>query len=183
MIRTIMLALATFALPASATAQTASKACLTRAEAEGLMTYSMPAMIRGISTKCTAALPATAPLVQAGTVTAARYQPEADNSWPVARTAFDKLAGVKMSDLIGDAGAQKLIETTISSGLASSVKTKDCATIDRILDILQPLPARNMAMLITAMLELGSQGDKAKAPPFAICEAVAANPAAAAGSK
>jgi hypothetical protein len=183
MIRTTMLALAALGLPASATAQAAGKSCLTRVEAEGLMTYNMPAMVRGISSKCATVLPATAPLVQAGTVTAARYQPDADKAWPVAKTAFDKVAGVKMSELIGDAGIQKLMETTISTGLASSVKTKDCATIDRILDILQPLPAKNMAMLITAMLELGSQGDKAKAPPFTICEAIAANSAAMPGSK
>ncbi len=181
--RTLLLAIAAVSIPASATAQTIGKTCLTRAETEGLMAYNLPMIVRGIAGKCAAALPATSALVQAGTVAAARYQPEADKAWPVAKLAFDKLAGMKMSQMIGDAGTQKLMETTIATGLGDSVKLKDCGTIDRILDILQPLPTSNMAMLITAMIELGSKGDKAKAPPFAICDAIAGSPATMTGSK
>lgn len=171
MLKPLSLAVLICALPTTAIAQVQSQTCLTRAEAEGLMTYSLPSIVRAMSGKCAAALPATAPLIQAGNVTAARYQPDADTAFPTAKLAFDKLAGTKMSEIIGDAGTQKLIGHTISTGVASKIQAKDCGTIDRILDILQPLPAKNMAMLFTAILELGANEKEAKESPLHICQA------------
>ena len=165
MMRTFVLAVAVLALPSAATAQIAGAACLSRSEAEGLMTYALPGVVRSLSTKCAAALPATAPLILGGTVTAGRYQPEADKAWPVAKSAFDKLAGAKMSDLLGDAATQKLLSATITTGVVSKVKLTDCAAIDRILDLLQPLPTANMAMLATALVEFGKKDSPIKVCP------------------
>ena len=162
--RTLSLSAALLALPSAATAQIAGAACLSRAEAEGLMTYALPGVVRSLSTKCAATLPATAPLILGGTVTAGRYQPEADRAWPIAKSAFDKLAGAKMSDLLGDTATQKLLAATITTGVVSKVKLADCAAIDRILDLLQPLPTTNMVMLATALIEFGK-----KDSPIKVC--------------
>lgn len=164
--RPLVLAAVLLALPSTATAQIAGAACISRSEAEGLMTYALPGVVRSLSTKCTAALPATAPLILGGTVTAGRYQPEADKAWPIAKAAFDKLAGAKMSDLLGDAATQKLLSATITTGVVNKVKLTDCAAIDRILDLLQPLPTANMAMLATALIEFGK-----KDSPIKVCSA------------
>lgn len=169
MVRSLLLGMLICGLPTAAIAQVEDKACLTRAEAEGLMTYSLPSIVRAMSGKCAATLPATAPLIQAGTVTAGRYQPDADKAFPMAKVAFDKLAGTNMSEIIGDTGTQKLIQATISTGVTAKIQAKDCATIDRVLDILQPLPAKNMAMLFTAILEIGANNKDAKESPLKIC--------------
>lgn len=171
-LRSLSLAAILFALPATASAQIAGASCLTRGEAEGLMTYALPGVVRSLSSKCAAALPATAPLILGGTVTAGRYQPEADKAWPIAKMAFDKLAGAKMSDLIGDAATQKLLSATITTGVIAKVKLTDCATIDRVLDLLQPLPTANMAVLATALIEFGK-----KDGPIKVCPAPLATPA------
>lgn len=181
MVKSISLALLICALPTTAIAQVQDKTCLTRGEAEGLMTYSLPSIVRAMSGKCAATLPATAPLVQAGGVTSARYQPDADKAFPTAKLAFDKLAGTKMSEIIGDAGTEKLIQATISTGVASKIQAKDCGTIDRVLDILQPLPAKNMAMLFTAIMELGANSKEAQESPLHLCAAPLAS--ASSGSK
>ena len=89
-------------LPISAVAQTSSKACLSGEEAEGLVTYALPAAVRALSVHCTKTLPATAPLVLSGLVTAARYQVDADKAWPVASGAFDKISGIPVAKLMGE---------------------------------------------------------------------------------
>ena len=157
-------------LPGTAIAQSAVKSCLSGEEAEGLVTYALPAAVRAISVHCAKTLPATAPLVQSGVVTAARYQVDADKAWPVASAAFDELSGLPVAKMMGEKALKPLIEKTISGGIIQNFQTKDCVTADRFINILQPLPTRNMAMLITAMLETGSPATRARLP-IALCAA------------
>ncbi len=170
MLKNLALALALVALPNAAVAQVFKTQCVSRAEAEGLMRYALPEVVRSLSARCTAYLPATASLVQAGAVMAARYQPEADKAWPVAKSAFDTMSGIKMSAMLGDGATQKLINTTISSGLSEKVSPARCAGMDRIIDALQPLPPANMASVAAALVEMEAKPDS----PVRICPAPAA---------
>jgi hypothetical protein len=167
------------ALPATAIAQTSAKSCLSGEEAEGLVTYALPAAVRAISAHCAKTLPATAPLVQSGLVTAARYQVDADKAWPAASAAFDKLSGLPVANIMGEKALKPLIEKTISDGVVQNLEAKDCYKADRFINILQPLPTRNMAMLITAFIETGSPATRARLP-IALCTAPA--PAATIGA-
>jgi hypothetical protein len=162
--RSAILAILIAGLPTVAVAQVSAKACLSGEEAEALVTYVLPAAVRAISAHCTKTLPATAPLVQSGVVTAARYQVDADRAWPMASAAFDKVAGLPVAKMMGEKALKPLIEKTISGGVVQNLQAKDCMTADRFINILQPLPARNMAMLITALLETGSPSTRAKLP-------------------
>lgn len=164
--RAFFLIAAAIALPGSAMAQTA-KSCLTGPEAEALITYGLPSAIRSLTTKCATSLPATAALVQSGPIIAGRYQIEADKAWPVARLAFDKVSGFDLTKALGEPGAKGLIDAAFGAGLAEKVKPADCSKVDRVINILEPLPAKNMAMLIAALMEFGAQG-KSK-PPLSIC--------------
>lgn len=161
--RRFFIAAAMLALPGNATAQ-AAKACLTPPEAEALVTYALPSAIRAVTTKCTPALPATTALIQSGPIIAARYQFDADNAWPVARIAFDKAFGINLTGALGDAAAKGLVDAALGAGLAGRLKPDDCGKVDRIINILEPLPARNMAMLITALMEFGRAGKREKSP-------------------
>lgn len=155
------------ALPCAASAQTA-KACLTQAETEALAIYTLPSAIRAATGKCMATLQATAALIQSGPVIAARYQFDADKAWPDARAAFDKAAGMELTRLLGEVAAKSLVDSAIGTGLAGRLKANDCNKVDRMIDILEPLPARNMAMLMVAFLEFGMAGKPGSAP-FRIC--------------
>ncbi len=176
----ILLLIAT--MPTQAVAQISVKACLSGEEAEGLVTYALPAAVRAISIHCAKTLPATAPLVQSGIVTAARYQVDADKAWPVASAAFDKLSGLPVAKMMGENVLKPLIEKTVSAGVIRNLQPKDCMTADRLINILQPLPTRNMAMLITALIETGNPSTRAKLP-IALCAAPLATPTTQTSSK
>lgn len=169
--RNMLIIAALAAVPGQAVAQSA-RACLTQPEAEALVTYALPSAIRAMTTKCTPVLPATTALIQSGPIIAARYQIEADKAWPVARLAFDKVSGLDLTGTLGEPAARGLIEAAFGTGLAEKVKSEDCPKVDRLVDILEPLPARNMAMLVTTLMELGS-AEKHKKSPLQMCPEVA----------
>ena len=173
--------LAIAAAPANVLAQVTAKTCLSSEEAEGLVTYALPAAVRAMSAHCAKTLPATAPLVQSGVITAARYQVDADKAWPAASAAFDKLSGLPVAKIMGEKALKPLIEKTISGGVVQNLQTKDCVTADRFINILQPLPTRNMAMLITAFIETGSPATRAKLPIILCTPPATTNMVGAAG--
>lgn len=151
-------------LPSAALAQQGRGTCLTSQEAEGLVTYALPATVRAMSRHCAKSLPATAALVQAGTITAARYQVDADTAWPLASKAFDKVSGLPVATLMGEKALKPLIEETISGGVTQNLKPKDCVSADRLINLLAPLPTRNMAGLLIALVEISGPAARAKLP-------------------
>ena len=96
------------------------------------------------------------------------YQVDADKAWPAARLAFDKLSGLDFATTVGEPAAKGLIEVLVGAGLSEKVKPTDCPKFDRIVDILQPLPTKNMAMLITTLMAVDT-ADRQKKPPFKMC--------------
>ncbi len=160
---------ALLSVASAAPAQFTATNCVDRSQAEGLMTYALPAIISSIATQCTQSLPATSSLVQSGPIIAGRYQVEADKAWPVARVAIDRMFGFKIASITGETGTKKLIKMTLAKGIADQLKPADCPKIDRLLDILQPLPAQNMAAFFVAMMEF-SETKNAKSP-IKICAA------------
>lgn len=168
--KALLLAVTALALPTTATAQSAK--CLTQDEAAGLVTYILPLAVRAVSKQCAAVLPATAPLIQSGPILAGRYQAAADEAWPLAKLAFDKVSGLKIGAALGDEGLKGVMDASLGPLIANEVKPDDCPKIDRVVNILEPLPVRNMALLITTLVEFGSESGKAtKKNPLNICPA------------
>ena len=162
---------ALIAISTQATAQIGQQKCLTPTEAEAVTTYLLPDLVRTLAKRCAVALPPTASLIQSGTIVAARYQVEADAAWSAAKSGFDKLTGLPISTMLGERGLKPLLGPFLETGATTNIKTDDCATADRLLDILQPLPARNMAMLIVTLAVF----DPAKSArwPVKICPSIA----------
>lgn len=167
MLRTLIVSALLFALPASASAQTASQ-CLSEDEASGLVIFALPATIKGLSRQCEKTLPATSTLVQGGPVMAARYQIDADKAWPVARRAIGKLTVTALAEAMTDNGARTVASEIMESAIAQQIKPKDCDTVERIVDALEPLPARNLASLLLALVEAGSKRNPENSP-FNLC--------------
>lgn len=167
MLKQAIMAMMCVTMPTIASAQSAQK-CLTQDQADGLATFALPATIKLLARKCSATLPATTYLIQGGPVQAGLYQNEAELAWPVARAAFDRLSGTSLSRLLSDPIAKSIIEANIGAAITDRLKPADCGTVDRLMTILQPLPAKNMAMLITLVMDIAAKRDKASSP-LTIC--------------
>jgi len=170
MARTALTAI-TLAIPANAIAQAAEKKCVEPVEAQAIVTFMLPGAFEALSDQCRATLPEDAVLSRSGKNLADRYRPEADAAWPMARQAFGKMADESMIKLLDDKTLKSLLSAGIASELPKRFKTKDCATVDRFVAALEPLPAKNVAMLLGAFIELGARSDGGSSgAPFKICK-------------
>lgn len=173
-----MVALGVVALPTVAVAQAAAKPCITPAEAQALVAFLLPDALSSISDQCRPALPADAVLTRSGKLLAQRYRPDSDAAWPLAKQAFGRMSDAAIVKLLDDATLKKLVAAGIGAELAKKFKTNDCGTVDRFVTALEPLPPKNMALLLGALIEVGARASSqsGKDAPFNICPAPAAAP-------
>lgn len=149
-------------LATGAQAQAQTTACVTRTEAEALVLFVAPDLIRQTGQRCAASLPATALLRQQSGPLLAKYAAESERAWPQARTALLKVAGPEVSQMLDSAFAKPMIGPLVAPLLTGELQAKDCPMIERALNLVQPLPARNTA----ALLVLIAQADAASPRPM-----------------
>jgi hypothetical protein len=164
------------ALPAAATAQAAQPPCVTQAEAEALFLYMAPELIRQTGRTCAANLPAASLLRQTSGPLIAKFQGESRAAWPVARQAVSRLAGPEAQPILQSQFAEQVAASLIAPAITAGIQPGDCRYIDRIVTLIEPLPARNSAALIATLVQLGAEKDREAATraPFRICQAAAA---------
>lgn len=165
-IRTIGTAAALWLALASTAAQAATP-CLTEPEAEGLVISLLPDMIAAVGTTCAPNLPPDATLRAGLDGMVNRYRAEGPATLPQAKMAFAKLIGNDMQGLDPEM-MRPLITAMIAPMLAKEIKPGDCAKVERIVSLLAPLPARNVAGITVLLFTLGTEGKRDKAP-FKIC--------------
>lgn len=155
------------ALPAQALA---AKPCLSPAEAQGLVTFALPGAVEALGARCRPLLPPASLLGGRSAELAARYRAASEAAWPVARAGFTKMTDPLLMGILGDKAAKEMIANAVSSGLAGELKARDCATVDRVLTAIEPLPPRNVADLVAVVMELGArEAAKEEETPFTIC--------------
>jgi hypothetical protein len=154
--RRIALAIAMFASTA-AQAQTA-KPCVTAAEGEGFALYMMPDVVRSASQSCKPHLPRTALLANPAPLIV-KFQAESDAAWPAARAAFAKIAGDEVAPFLDGDMARPMLSAMMGPMVAAEIKPKDCPAINRMVELLQPLPARNTAALFVTIMQLATVKD------------------------
>lgn len=138
----------------SASAANAATPCVTTPEATSIALVAMPAAIRQVGQICAPQLPATSLLRQPGSAFLARYQAEADRAWPAARAALARVAGPDIAPLLQSDFTRPMLVSLLAPALTDFVQPKDCADLDRIVTLAQPLPPWNAAGLIVATLKL-----------------------------
>ena len=174
MTRFSVLAAALLLVPQAAMA--ADEVCLTPREFTALSTYALPSVIGGTSRACSALLPPDSFLRRSGDELAARYARGKAAAWPEARAAFLKMSAAKdpgaaqLFTAMPDDALQQVADAALAGIVASKVKPDSCATIDRALALLSPLPPENTAELIALAAGLGSKSGEAKLGKFAICK-------------
>jgi len=165
------------ALPSLAIAQSA-KQCLTPREAQTLITFALPDVITGVARKCAPSLPPTAFLATKGSELATRYRTAAAPTWPVAKQAMRKVVELDsdMMAALPDDALKGFFGAGASTMIVKNIEPAQCGDIDRVLQIVAPLPAENMSALVGILLEFSAR-PKAQALqnksklPFNICAA------------
>ena len=158
-------------------ARAAEPPCLSPAEFTSLAEYALPSVISGTSQRCRATLPASAYLRSSGAQLVQRYAERKPAAWPGAKAAFLKLSTTTNADankLIGtmpDASLQQMLDGLMEGMIAQQVPLERCATIDRVIGLIAPLPAGNTAELIALAVGLGAKSGRAKIGAISLCQA------------
>lgn len=169
-------ALASVALIA-APAAAAQDRCLSSADAESIALVAMPEIIRDAGRVC-AALPASSLLRRTDSPLLQKYDREADRAWPAARTAIAKLSDPAVELLLLSDYARPMLTSLFAPQITGRIQPGDCPTLDRLVTLLEPLPARNTAGIVVATLRyLKAEKNKGKRnaiPDLPVCAAVTA---------
>lgn len=146
----------------------AAKECLTPEEAGGVIGLIVPSAIRGVRDACGPHLPAIAYLKTNGDRLAARFEAQNSKPSPATARAISKLSGMPdmpFSDMMV-AMFTSFMQPMVAEE-AKALKPQDCAKVDRVVALLDPLPADNLVELTVIMVEVGLKEEKE--PPFTIC--------------
>ncbi|MEP3420731.1 MAG: hypothetical protein ABJN35_03285 [Erythrobacter sp.] len=133
--------------------------------------YALPSAFEGYVAQCSASLsPDGYTLTNASSVSA-KFTDGADDSWPAAKVLMMEIireeAGdmVSMLELMDDDNLRPFVDGMIAGLVSQEIPTDDCGTIERALEILDPLPADNVAALFGFAIEMGlAEEDDAATP-------------------
>jgi hypothetical protein len=155
--------------PISAAAQD----CLTPNEARAIVKVAMPDVIKGVADKCRASLDGSSFFLQSGNDMINRYRAATDGAWPVAKASLGKLAKdqAALLESLPDEALKPLIGTVVAGEIGKGIKPEQCASIDRAIAALAPLPADNMADLLVSIVELAGGAKAGSSTNFSICKA------------
>ena len=124
-----------------------ARPCLTSAEAEALATAALPYVLRQTGVRCAAKLAVDSPLRHDDSELLRRYDRAADAAWPAAKAAITKVTDETAALLLGSDYARPLLGSLVAPMIAARLPVEDCATVDRLVTLLGPLPPRNVAGL------------------------------------
>lgn len=145
--------------------------CVTPPEAESLVTSILPELLVQAGQVCATSLPPTALMRQTAGPFIDRYRLEAERAWPTAQAAIGKVGGPMAQAAVGSTLARPLIATLIAPLITKQLQAADCPAVDRILTLAEPLPPRNTAGLVVAILQLSNAKHPDKPVPLPICQA------------
>lgn len=151
----------------------AAPPCLSAPEAESLALIALPDILRETGRVCATRLSATSPIRRADGPFIARYQAAADAAWPAAQLAIAKLSDPAVSLLLQSDYARPVLTTLVVPLIVGRIAVRDCATIDRMVTLLAPLPPRNAAGVVVTTLQYlraeKSRGDAVAVPNLPLC--------------
>ena len=163
----LTLAAALFAAPAAAQTN-----CLTAPEAEAIVQVTLPEVIRDAGRVC-AALPVTSLLRRPSSAFLGKYDAEADRAWPAARAAIGKMGDPRLAPLLQSDFARPIVTSLVAPQVTGQIQPSDCPTLDRLVTLLEPLPARNTAGIVAATLQYlkaeRAKGSRRDIPDLPVC--------------
>ena len=169
-----VLALAALASAQAASAQDAGK-CLSEREIAQLAVYAVPPLVEGVRGKCARNLSANGYLSKSGDSFVAKYAALQDEAWPGAKSAITKFATGKTTSKkdaetfamiagLPDDAVRPLVDAMIAQKIGEEVKLGDCGKIERGIQLLSPLGARDSGALVGFIFALVKPDDAAVCP-------------------
>ena len=141
--------------------------CVTNGEAEAMAQVALPDIIRQTGAVCQTRLPAASLVRRSAGAFIDKYDAAADQAWPQARAAIAKLADPMITPLLASDYARPMITAIVTPLIVGRIAPQDCATIDRLVTQLAPLPPKNMASVIVTTLQY-LRDEKAKGKNVAV---------------
>ena len=149
------LLLAPIALAAVLAAQpAAAQIDLNEAEMEVFARLAMPTAFRSLQAKCNPVLDADAFIYRQGDALHRRLTVTSEAAWPSAGRMIARVAArdnPAMGELLAGMPADSLrpfVNEMVAGMVTTRIGTDQCARIDRVLALLEPLPAENLAQLV-----------------------------------
>ncbi|WP_299192651.1 hypothetical protein [uncultured Erythrobacter sp.] len=122
--------------------------------------YALPLAFEGFMTRCFDRLDNDGYAVTNAETLRAKFSDGADAAWPGARTLIVQMASEEadnMTDvfnMLDDDALRPFVDGLVENMVAQEIRPEDCETIERGLEIFDPVPADNMAALVGFIVEL-----------------------------
>lgn len=160
-----------FAAPASAQKEEQ----IDPAAAAAAMRYVLPLAFEGYMTACFETLDEDGFVISNAPALREKFTNGAEASWPGAREFLMQVARERGGfdgsfDGIEDDELRQEIDDKLAEVLAAEMKPETCTDIERALEILDPLPADNMAAMIGFLVDLVVNEDEARSGPMDLSE-------------
>lgn len=143
----------TLALQTVHAAQAKTDDCLLAKEAEALFLMAMPVAIEEMKKKCAVILPAESYLLRNGSNLAKRFDAASADRQGEAIAGFHRFSGWVFEDMNGEA-LVPMMRSKIGSMMVTDFKSTDCGSIDRVFANLDPLPPKNFAGALIAIMQI-----------------------------
>lgn len=154
-------ALAGMALLTGQAAQAQQTRCVDPRDLSDAVVYTMPSLVDAYRTKCAATMSGKGFLAREGERFSARFAALADRSWPGAYRLLESFAAtgtnrdlVQAFEQLPPETLRLVVDTIVIQKVAQEIKVKDCARIDRGVELLAPLPVENVGGLISFIVEM-----------------------------
>jgi len=136
---------------------------LAPAQVEGAVRYALPNLLQAVQGACAGELARDGYLSRNGDRLAARFAEGHEAYWPQAKAALillggkgEQSSGIEEFANLPDEALRPFVDGIIVAKLREEIKPKSCADIERVLELLDPLPVDNLTGLvgtIVAMVE------------------------------
>ncbi|MHA7818370.1 MAG: hypothetical protein ACX930_01855 [Erythrobacter sp.] len=122
--------------------------------------YALPIAFDGFMRRCSASLlPDGYAKSNAGMIRA-KFADGSDAAWPAAKAAMIQMSAAEggemsaMVEMMGDDALRPFVDGLVEGMVSQEIKPDDCESIERGLEILEPLPADNIAALLGFVVEM-----------------------------
>ncbi|RXZ66089.1 hypothetical protein [Pelagerythrobacter rhizovicinus] len=133
---------------------------------ESAVRFGLPALFAGFQATCSTELANDGYVARNGDRLAAKFTQGADIHWPAAKDALLTLGkgeGMDREMLAGmpDEALKPFVTALLQQMVSTEIKPSQCADVERGLELIDPLPADNIAGLIGFMVEMAERDEDA----------------------
>jgi hypothetical protein len=138
--------------------------CVTQQEAGAIAAVAMPSLVDALAQRCSQHLPETAFLRSGATALVERWRGESASQREQAFAALTRMGAARQGagQRGGAAPASVDGETIINAmiggfagGMSSRLNAASCTELSRFIEALSPLPASNVAQMVSALMGFG----------------------------